>query len=66
MIRLVQLKKGDERRVAIVEEPRLRLLERRCRPSYELANSAIAAGANLSGTAAAHGTEQFARLRCCL
>jgi hypothetical protein len=58
MIRLVQLKKGSERRVAIVEEPRLRLLEG-VSSTYELANAAIARGANLSGTATAHGTEQF-------
>ena len=52
MIRLVQLRKGDERRVAIVEEPQLRLLEG-VSSTYELANAAIARGANLSGTVTA-------------
>jgi hypothetical protein len=47
MLRLIQLKKGNERRVALVDEPRLRLLDGV--PSiYDLANAAIADGTNLS------------------
>lgn len=51
MTRLVQLKKGAVRRVALVEEPHLRLLDG-CGSVYELANSAIHAGLGL--TAFAH------------
>jgi hypothetical protein len=40
MTRLVQLERGDLRRVALVEEPHLRLLDG-CSSIYELANSAI-------------------------
>ncbi len=50
-MRLVQLKKGNERRVAIVEEPRLRLLDG-VASIYELANSAIDAGSDFSQAAA--------------
>ena len=50
-MRLVQLKKGNERRVAIVEEPRLRLLDG-VASVYELANFAIKAGDDLSQAAA--------------
>ncbi|HEY7615239.1 MAG TPA: AraD1 family protein [Terriglobales bacterium] len=46
-MRLVQIKRGDIRRVALAEEPYLRLLEG-CQSIYELASSAIAAGAKLS------------------
>ncbi len=38
MTRLVQLKRGEVRRVALVEEPHLRLLDG-CGSIYELANS---------------------------
>jgi hypothetical protein len=45
--RLIQLRKGDERTVALVDEPHLRLLERI--PSiYTLANEAIRQGRKLS------------------
>jgi hypothetical protein len=37
-MRLIQIRRGDIRRVALVEEPRLRLLE--CSSIYELANTA--------------------------
>ncbi len=40
MTRLVQIKKGIVRRVALVEEPQLRVLDG-CNSVYELANSAI-------------------------
>ena len=38
MMRLIQLKKGNVRRVALVEEPYLRLLDG-CSSIYELAKS---------------------------
>ena len=40
MTRLVQIKKGIVRRVAVVEEPQLRVLDG-CNSVYELAQSAI-------------------------
>jgi hypothetical protein len=46
MTRLVQLKRGDARRVALVEEPNLRLLDG-CSSIYELANSCIDGGMKL-------------------
>lgn len=46
-IRLVQIKKGNIRRVALVEEPSLRLLDA-CSSIYELALIAVAAGMKLS------------------
>jgi len=45
--RLVQLKRVDIRRVAIVEEPHLRLLDG-CHSVYELATSAVAGALRLS------------------
>jgi hypothetical protein len=47
MTRLVQIKKGRIRRVALVEEPRLRLLDP-CPSIYELARGALARGMKLS------------------
>jgi hypothetical protein len=47
MIRLIQLKKGKMRRVAMVDEPNIRLLDG-CSSIYELAQIAIAAGMTLS------------------
>jgi hypothetical protein len=58
MVRLVQLKKGSDRRVAIVEEPRLRLLEG-MRSVYQLAQAAIAQGSDLSGAAKSRATGEF-------
>ncbi len=55
MTRLLQMKRGEERRVALVEEPRLRLLEG-CSSIYELANSAISTGVNLSDLARQRAT----------
>lgn len=45
--RVVQLRRGDERRVALVDEPHLRLLAD-CASVYEVANLAIAQRAKLS------------------
>jgi len=47
MTRLVQIRQGDARRVAVVEEPRLRVLAD-CKSVYELAEQAIAADQPLS------------------
>ena len=58
MVRLAQLGKGNDRRVALVEEPRLRLIGD-CHSIYELANSAIAAGRKLSEFAKERATEEL-------
>lgn len=50
MTRLIQIKKGNIRRVALVEEPNIRLLDT-CSSIYELAHLAIAAGMKLSDLA---------------
>jgi hypothetical protein len=50
MTRLIQLRKGDLRRVALVEDPNVRLLDS-CSSVYELAHAAIAAGMKLSDLA---------------
>jgi len=47
MTRLIQIRRGDMRRVASVEEPHLRLLDG-CHSIYELASLAIAEGSRLS------------------
>ena len=47
MTRLIQIKKGKVRRVALVEEPNVRLLDT-CTSIYELAHLAIAAGMKMS------------------
>ncbi|HSB75539.1 MAG TPA: AraD1 family protein [Terriglobales bacterium] len=58
MTRLIQLKKGHLRRVAVVEEPNLRLLHD-CSAVYELANAAISAGAGLSQSARQRATSEL-------
>lgn len=55
MTRLVQLKRGDTRRVALVEEPHLRLLDG-CSSIYELASSAINGKVKLSDLARERST----------
>jgi hypothetical protein len=50
MTRLIQIARGAERRVALVEEPKLLLLEG-CTSVYELVNAAIAGGTKLSEAA---------------
>jgi hypothetical protein len=50
MTRLIQIKKGTVRRVALVEEPDVRLLDA-CSSIYELAHVAIAASMTLSEVA---------------
>ena len=49
-MRLVQIRKGQERRVAMVDEPKLRLLGG-CSSIYELANAAIGAARKLADAA---------------
>jgi hypothetical protein len=44
--RLIQIKRGSVRRVALVDEPRLHLLE--CSSIYELANVAVSTGVTIS------------------
>ncbi len=56
-MRLVQLKAGDVRRVAVVEEPKLRLL-RNFDSVYGLAQAAIASGGKLTSVVAAHLTDE--------
>jgi len=53
--RLVQLQRGAERRVALVDEPTLRLL-RDCDSVYSLAQSAIAASRSLVALIEEHTT----------
>jgi len=55
--RLVQLKKGMVRRVALVQEPHLRRLDG-CSSVYELANFAVAANVKLSKAAEQRATGQ--------
>jgi hypothetical protein len=50
MTRLIQIKKGNVRRVALVEEPNVRLLDT-CSSIYELAHVAIASGMKLGDLA---------------
>jgi hypothetical protein len=55
-MRFVQLKTGEVRRVAVVEEPKLRLL-RNFDSMYDLAQAAIANGGNLTSLASDHLTD---------
>jgi hypothetical protein len=57
-MRLVQLKAGEVRRVAVVEEPKLRLL-RNFDSVYALAQAAIANGGNLTRLATDHLTDEY-------
>ena len=56
-MRLVQLKAGEVRRVAVVEEPKLRLL-RDFDSMYALAQAAIANGGNLTSVVNGHLTDE--------
>jgi hypothetical protein len=57
MIRLIQIRKGPVRRVAIVDEPRVRLLAN-FSSTYALAWAAIAEGARLAELAQRHATTE--------
>ena len=58
MTRLVQIQKGTTRRVAIVEEPHLRLLEG-CRSVYELALAALAKNVKLGDAVRQRATSEL-------
>jgi len=61
MTRLIQIKKGNRRSVALVDEPNVRFLDN-CSSIYELAHSAIAAGIQLSelaGQKAGHEAVEY-------
>ena len=58
MTRLVQIQNGPHRRVALVEEPHLRLLAPEFASIHALASAALAAGATLSAMAARHATAE--------
>jgi hypothetical protein len=58
MTRLIQIKKGDVRRVALVDEPRVRLIEG-CDSVHELATMAIVEGTKLSDAASKMATRDF-------
>jgi hypothetical protein len=59
-MRIVQLHRGEERRVAIVDEPRLRLLEAHAATSvYELALAAIGSGKNLTSVVGDAGGKEM-------
>mgnify|MGYP001555770358 CR=1 FL=1 len=51
MMRLVQIRNGEARRVAVVEEPRLRLLDAKTASVYALALAALARGKKLADLA---------------
>ena len=55
MTRLIQLIRANERRVGLVDEPHLRLLNG-CSSIYELANTAISNGVRLSDLARQRAT----------
>jgi len=57
-MRLIQLKKGEIRRVAIVEEPHLRLISTHL-SIYDLAHSAITASTSLSDCARKRATDEL-------
>ena len=58
MARLIQIRKGDVRRVALVEEPRVRLIDG-CDSVHELAKLAIVTGTKLSDVISKRVTGDF-------
>jgi hypothetical protein len=58
MTRLVQLQDGSQRRVAIVEEPRLRLIDQRIPAVYGLANAAIDGGVAMADLLRRHASNE--------
>src|SRR5580658_3727413 len=57
MLRLVQIQSGGNRRVAVVEEPRLRLIDG-FDSIHDIANAAIDHGIGISALVGEHGGEQ--------
>ncbi len=58
MMRLIQIRRGTERRVAVVEEPRVRLLAAAVGSVYALALEAMAQGKKLADLASKKATEE--------
>src|SRR3984893_2256967 len=58
MTRLIQIEKEGSRRVALVDEPHVRLLEG-CSSVYSLAQEAVASGAKLTFLVAQRATKDF-------
>ena len=58
MTRLIQIQNGTQRRVALVEEPRVRLLEAGFASVYALAQAALAAGTSLTAFTRQHATDE--------
>ena len=58
MARLIQIKKGDRRRVALVKEPRVRFIEG-CKSVHELASTAIITKTKLSDVIAKRATGEI-------
>jgi hypothetical protein len=58
MTRLIQIKRGDVRRVALVDEPHLRLLGD-CRSIYDLARGTLAVGMKLTDAVHERATEDI-------
>jgi hypothetical protein len=63
MTRLIQIKKGKVRRVALVEEPHVRLVDT-CSSIYELAQIAIASGMTLSEVVRQRATREVLDYNC--
>ena len=58
MVRLIQIRRGTERRVAVVEEPRVRLLAAGVGSVYALALEAMAQGKKLADLAREKATDE--------
>jgi hypothetical protein len=59
MTRLVQIQNGSQRRIALVEEPRLRLLAPSFGSVYALAQAALAGGKSLTTLVGQHTTNEL-------
>ncbi len=59
---LIQIQQGKVRRVAIVEEPKVRLLDAKCASVHALALEAIAKGKKLAELAKEKATAETLRL----
>jgi hypothetical protein len=58
MTRLIQIQNGTQRRVALVEEPRVRLLDARLVSVYALAQAALTADTSLAALIRQHSTNK--------
>ncbi len=59
MTRLIQIQNGRQRRVALVEEPRVRLLAAQFASVYALAQAALAGGIPLTALVRQHATDEW-------